>query len=476
MLFNSVEYLLLFLPFVFCIYFLFNKFKLYKTATVFLLFASIFFYGSYKTDYVYILIVSILANYFLSSLFKLNLSLIKKRLILILILSINIAILVGFKYFVFLAETFSTLIHGQFNGMAYIMPLGISFFTIQQISFVIDCYKGNIKEYNFFDYALFVSFFPQLVSGPIVRHQEIIPQFNDLSKKIINQENIFIGIFLITVGLLKKVVLADNFSPFIDHIMHFNIYEDFYVVWFLGIAKVLQGYFDFSGYCDMALGSAFLFNISLPWNFNSPYKAQSILDYWSRWNMTLIRFLKDYIYYPLLNSSSSLLKSCFSIMIVFFIYGLWKGTNPVNILYGVLNGILICINKIWMKFNINIPKVISVFITFLTLVLLTPFINVKSIDITFTILKTMFGHSESFLPIVFNGVNLKFYTNDFNLEINFIILIICLYLVFISKNSTELAKEYAKKNNIIYTIILAVVFFISALFITKSTPFIYFVF
>ena len=185
------------------------------------------------------------------------------------------------------------------------MPLGISFFTIQQISFVIDCYRGTIKDYKFHDYALFVSFFPQLIAGPIVRHSEIIPQFNNLSKRVINQQNIFMGIFLITVGLLKKVVLADNFVQFIDTVMRYQAYKDFYIAWLLGISKVMQGYFDFSGYCDMALGSAYLFNICLPLNFNSPYKAQSILEYWNRWNITLVRFLKDYIYYPLMNKSNS---------------------------------------------------------------------------------------------------------------------------------------------------------------------------
>ena len=199
MLFNSIEYLLLFLPIVFCVYFILNKFKLFRIATIFLLIASLVFYGSYKTEYVYILIVSILINYTASCIFKKDISELKKKITLVLLLITNIGILVGFKYFVFLAEIYTTLIHAPFNAMEYIMPLGISFFTLQQISFVIDCYKGTVKEYNFFDYALFVSFFPQLVAGPIVRHEEMIPQFNDKSKREINQQNIFIGIFLITV-------------------------------------------------------------------------------------------------------------------------------------------------------------------------------------------------------------------------------------------------------------------------------------
>ncbi len=475
MLFNSIEYLLLFLPIVFCVYFILNKFKLFRIATIFLLIASLVFYGSYKTEYVYILIVSILINYTASCIFKKDISELKKKITLVLLLITNIGILVGFKYFVFLAEIYTTLIHAPFNAMEYIMPLGISFFTLQQISFVIDCYKGTVKEYNFFDYALFVSFFPQLVAGPIVRHEEMIPQFNDKSKREINQQNIFIGVFLITVGLLKKVIFADSFTTFIDTVMKYQIYQDFGISWLFGLSKVLQGYFDFSGYCDMALGSAFLFNISLPWNFNSPYKAESILDYWSRWNMTLVRFLKDYIYNPLMTKTKTLFGTCINIMIVFFIYGLWKGTNPVNVIYGLLNGVLVCINKLWIKLNIKIPKVISVLMTFATLILLTPFIGIDKFSDSCAILKTMLGMAKTFKTIKLNGIELNFEL-PFDLSLNLIILIMCIYIVLISKNSTQLAKIYSEKNNIIYTIILAIVFFISSLMITKSTEFIYFIF
>lgn len=474
MLFNSVEYLLLFLPSVFCIYFLLNKFKLYSLGTIFLLTASLFFYGSYKLEYLYILVVSIIINYFFSLLFKRNLTPMQKNITLILALISNIGILLGFKYFLFIYKIYSLLLHAPFNAMEYIMPLGISFFTLQQISYIIDCYKGEVKDYNFFDYALYITFFPQLVAGPIVRHQEMIPQFNDLTKRVINQQNIFIGLFLITIGLLKKVVLADHFTPFIDHINQFKVYSDFYLAWFFSIAKVFQGYFDFSGYCDIALGSAFLFNISLPWNFNSPYKSHSIIDYWSRWNMTLIRFFKDYVYNPLMKKSTNLFASCINIMIVFFLYGLWQGSNLVNIVYGILNGILVCFNKIWIKFNINIPKIISICLTFITLLFLSAFIGTDGFNNIFRILKSLIGYDATFEAIMINGINLKFFPTSFDLSLSLIIFILCIYCAFFSKNSTELAIIYAKKNNTLYTIILAVILFISTLFITKSSEFIYF--
>ncbi len=476
MLFNSIEYIFVFLPLVFILYFLLNKFKLYKTSTIFLLIASLIFYRFYKIEYVYILTVSVIVNYLLSLCFDLNLNQKKRKILLACSIILNVIILLGFKYFVMVANIYTQINKIPFNPMEYIIPLGISFFTIQEISYLIDCYKGEIKEKNFFDYALFVSFFPQLVAGPIVRYNEMIPQFKDISKKSVNQQNIFTGIFLITVGLLKKVILADNFSDFIEIVMKFDIYKDFYCSWFLGLSKVLQGYFDFSGYCDMALGSAYIFNISLPWNFNSPYKAQSIIEHWSRWNMTMMRFLKDYIYAPIVNNSNNLLKICMGFIIVFFIYGIWQGSSAVNVVYGLLIGVFVCINFLWNRLNIKIPKIPSIFITFLTLIILTPFLGVKSLNESFLILKTMFGSTDNFYHLVINGIYLKFVPCEFDLKINILILILSFYLIFISKNSTQLAKIYAEKNNIFYTILLAVILFISTLYITKSTPFIYFAF
>ena len=476
MLFNSLEYLLLFLPIVFTIYFLFSKFKLFKTAVFFLLFASLFFYGTYKIDYVYIILVSILFNYGISCVFRTNIKDIFKKSVLTFGIIGNVGILVGFKYFDFLAETFSKISFIPFNTMEVVLPLGISFFTLQQISYIVDCYKKDIEKYNLLDYALFVCFFPQLVAGPIVRHEEMIPQFRNVQNRFVNQDNIFVGIFLLTVGLLKKVLLADNFADFISRTIEYNLYNDFYISWFLGFAKVMQGYFDFSGYCDIALGSAFLFNIVLPWNFNSPYKAVSILDYWSRWHMTLVRFLKDYIFIPLGGNTKGLFRSCINVMIVFFVYGCWKGSNPVNLIYGILNGVLVCINKIWNKFNINMPRIMAITITFTTLMLLTCFISIDNFNQAFAILKPMFGIGCEFNPITISGFNLKFYPVFPPLELNLFLLISCIYIAFFSKNSTELAQVYIKSNNTFYTIILDIIFVITVLSITRSKEFLYFLF
>ena len=477
MLFNSIEYLLIFLPTVFIIYFTLNKFKLCKASRIFLLIASLYFYGSYKIEYVSIILISILFNYFISDFFQKDITELTKKLILLFGILTNIFILVTFKYFDFIKETFSNITFIPFNTMDIILPLGISFFTLQQISYLVDCYKKDVLEYNLIDYALFICFFPQLVSGPIIRHQEMIPQFMDIKNKVINQENIFIGIFLITVGLFKKTVFSDGFSGFITYIINNEIYNDVGISWIFGIAKIFQGYFDFSGYCDIALGSAFLFNINLPWNFNSPYKAQSITDYWNRWNMTLVRFLKDYIYIPLGGNSKGLIRSCFNIMVVFFIYGCWKGSNIVNLLYGLLNGILVCINKIWEKTNIKIPKTISVIITFITLILLSTFIMTKDLSQSITLLKTMFGINAEHVDIMFIDWNLVFNLQPpHNAQVNILLLLSSFIILLFGKNSNELAQIYVKSNNNLYTIILVFLFIFATLSITKSTEFLYFIF
>ena len=236
-------------------------------------------------------------------------------------------------------------------------------------------------------------------------------------------------------------------------------------------------YFDFSGYCDIALGSAFLFNINLPWNFNSPYKAQSIVEYWNRWNMTLIRFLKDYVFIPLGGNSKGIIRSCFNIMIVFILYGCWKGSNIVNLLYGILNGIFICINKVWEKFNINLPKSISWGITFVTLIILSTFIITKDISQSIVLLKSMFCINAKFTDIMLVNWNLVFnLPQPHNAQIN-IFLLLCSFIVLLySKNSNELAQIYVKTNNNFYTFILVLVFIFAALSITRSTEFLYFIF
>lgn len=477
MLFNSVEYLFVFIPIVFTVYFLLNKFKFYNVAKFFLLFASLFFYGAYKWDYLSIIVVSILFNYGISFCFKLNIAEAFKKGILIFGVFANIFILFLFKYFDFLAYTFKNFDWFNFNTLRFLLPLGVSFFTIQEISYIVDCYKQRVKQYNLLDFSLFISFFPQLVAGPIVRHQEMIPQFNNLKNRAINQDNIFIGIFLITVGLLKKTVFADTFNSFIGYVIESHTYSDFGVAWMLGIFKVLQGFFDFSGYCDLAMGSAFLFNISLPWNFNSPFKAVSIMDFWKRWNMSFVRFLIDYIYKPLGGQKEGVIKTLRNVMITFLVLGLWQGGNLMAVLYGVFNGLLICINYLWQKLNLHMNKIIARVLTLIAVIFSTQMLFTSGLNDYKLLVKSMFGIGAEFHGVCMQGVDMVFQLPPpHNAQINLIVLVFALYFVLFSKNSMQLARIYAKSNNVFYTFILVLVFVFATLSITKSTDFIYFAF
>lgn len=477
MLFNSLEYLFIFVPVVFLVYFLLNKFSLFKTAKFSLLLASLYFYGLYKIDYIWIILSSILFNYFISWLFKLNISKNKKKLILFIGITGNIAILLFFKYFTFLAQALDNFGIDTFSTFKILMPLGISFFTLQEISYLIDCYKGDLKKYNLLDFALFVCFFPQFVAGPVVRHQEMIPQFNDPNNKSINHENIFFALFIITVGLLKKTVLSDGFfSNFIERVYTDNAFDNGYICWLFSIIKLLQAYFDFSGYCDIAIGSAILFNIKIPWNFNSPYKAQNITDFWNRWNMTVVRFFKDYIYIPMGSDKKGEIRKYVNILFLFLLYGAWVGLQAGCIIYGLLNGIFICINKLWQKLNIKMHKAIATAITFFSLVITIPFLYTKDINLSFKIIENMFNFNFSLKDITVQGYNLVFFSPYPEYRLNYVFLILSLFFVFYSRNSTELAAIYVKTNNNFYTFLLVTVFVIAVLSITKSTEFLYFVF
>ncbi len=490
MLFNSIEYIYIFLPIVFAVYFFLNKFKLQNLSLIFLLFASLYFYSTYKIQYTYIIILSIIFNYLVGITFKFENEKLKKFFLFFGIVG-NILLLCGFKYFNHVIEILKTSFNFPINTLEILVPLGISFFTIQQISYLIDSYKNKIKQQNIIHYSLFICFFPQFLAGPIVRHQEIIPQFLNPKNHTINQENVFKGLFLITIGMLKKVLVADNLVDFINCVNNHQMFDAGLLSWGYAFAKVAQGYFDFSGYCDIALGSALLFNIILPNNFNSPFKARNIVSFWNRWHMTLIRFLKDYILKPLGGVSSDKIKTLRNLALVGLAYGCWLGCNLSFLIYGLLNAFAIYFYILWRNFRRKktklcrkISNVFAVFSTFILILLTTPFVSQPKLADSFSLFKSMlflngFGEVvfklKSFV-IVFKSKAVIFdevvETNP--LSFNVFFLLFCIFLMFISKNSMQLAQKYVKANNVLYTIILAVIMTICTLSITKYQEFVYF--
>lgn len=346
MLFNSYVFLA-FLPIVWAVYFILNRFGVYKAAQCTLIIASFVFYGYADYRLCFLLAFSIVVNYLLHLvLMRDGFSGLGRRIGLFIGIAANLGILFYFKYFDFTLENFNRFLGADFVLRNIVLPLGISFYTFQQLSFVVDSYYRRMDKREFLDYCLFVSFFPQLVAGPIVLHQEMIPQFRDREKRKVNYENMLAGMEYFIIGFAKKVLIADSFARICD-----AGYDNLYQLNTLGavvtiLSYTLQIYFDFSGYCDMALGLGRFFNILIPVNFNSPYKAVTISDFWKRWHITLSRFLTTYLYIPLGGNRKGMWRTCINVMIVFTVSGFWHGAAWTYVLWGMLHGAAMVIYRV----------------------------------------------------------------------------------------------------------------------------------
>lgn len=364
MLFNSYIFILAFLPFTLVLYFLLNKMKRYQMASGALLIMSLVFYGYFNVDYLVIIIGSIILNYLIDMAFRRISTPVWRKSLLILALVGNLGVLFYFKYFGFFVENINLLFNLSFNVEKVLLPLGISFFTFQQLSFVIDSYKGTVPKYDFLNYALFVTFFPQLIAGPIVLHSEVIPQFQDENKRKFNWENFAKGITAFAYGLGKKVLIADVFGQIVE--FGFSNIEGLGTInaILVMLSYTIQIYFDFSGYCDMATGIGLMFNIEIPMNFNSPYKALTIDEFWKRWHITLTRFFRTYVYFPLGGSRKGKVRTYINLFVVFLVSGLWHGANWTFIFWGMLHGIALVINRMFREKINKLHPALSWLMTF----------------------------------------------------------------------------------------------------------------
>lgn len=364
MLFNSYIFIFLFLPLVLFGYYGFRYFKQDKLAFLYLIGMSLWFYGYNNIYYLPILMASICVNHVLAA----GMDYFSKKEVRNVLLwgSIlwNLGILFVFKYYDFFMGNMNQAFGWDVTFLNIALPLGISFYTFQQLSYVIDVYRRECKHYSLLDYATYVTFFPQLIAGPIVYHSELIPQFRKEENRKINYSNLSKGLYAFALGLAKKVLLADTFSKIVTvgygSISGLNAISTVVVM----VCYSLQIYFDFSGYCDMALGIGYFFNVELPINFNSPYKAASIVEFWDRWHMTLTRFFTKYIYIPLGGSRKGKLRTYVNILIVFAVSGLWHGANWTFILWGIINGIANVLEKWLGKPYHKLPKPVKVLATF----------------------------------------------------------------------------------------------------------------
>ncbi len=379
MLFNSYIFIFLFLPLVLIGYYMLNHFKLYKISNIFLIMMSLWFYGYFNKFYLFIIIGSIVVNYFLSRGIEYYEQIKIRKSILSLGIFINLAIIFYFKYYDFFIDSVNMMFGRSFELKNIVLPLGISFFTFQQISYLVDSYRGETKGYAFDEYALFVSFFPQLIAGPIVLHNEVIPHFRKNENRHIIPSNFSRGMYIFAMGLFKKVIIADTFGKAVS--FGFNTIETLSSMEALlvSLSYTFQLYFDFSGYCDMAVGIGFMFNIELPQNFNSPYKSISIMDFWNRWHMSLTRFLRTYIYIPLGGNRKGKIRTYINIMIVYIVSGIWHGANWTFILWGGLHGFFNCLNRFFKKSWEKLGYVTQWVITFMVINMLWILFRAESI-------------------------------------------------------------------------------------------------
>lgn len=358
MLFNSYIFVFLFFPLVVSGYYVLHRIGWGKAALGFLIMMSLIFYGYNNVSYLAILVVSIILNYLLVLVMNKADGPVGRLLFLIIGVLLNLGILFYFKYYDFFIENVNTALKADYHFLGLELPLGISFYTFQQLSYVIDSYKGDCDKYSFIEYAAYVSFFPQLIAGPIVYHDELIPQLRAEENHHIHYENFSKGIYAFALGMAKKVLVADTMSKVVTvgfaHVNELNSISALLVM----ICYSIQIYFDFSGYCDMAYGIGFMFNVELPLNFNSPYKAASVKELWDRWHMTLTRFFTKYVYIPLGGSRKGKARTYLNIMIVFLVSGIWHGANWTFMVWGILNGAGILFDRLCGKILNRIPRII----------------------------------------------------------------------------------------------------------------------
>jgi len=390
MLFNSYVFMLAFLPVTLIGYFMLGRLpKNVPINKLFLTLMSFVFYGYNNPKYVPIIVLSILVNYALSQ----GMLAAEKKLVrlplMLLGLTLNLGVLFYFKYYDFFVSNMNAAFGTDWVLHHLMLPLGISFFTFQQLSYVIDSYKRTVPRYNILDYALFVTFFPQLIAGPIVLHSEIVPQFADEKNRRFNFDNFAPGLYAFALGLFKKVVVADTFGIAAEAGFGAAATLNTAEAWFVAIGYTLQLYFDFSGYCDMATGIGLMFNIKIPLNFNSPYKSMNIREFWQRWHMTLSRFLTSYIYFPLGGSRKGMLRTCVNLMVVFLASGLWHGAGWLFLLWGLMHGAASVLYRLFRRQYDALHPALQWIITFLFVTVAWVFFRATSLADALAVIKSM---------------------------------------------------------------------------------------
>lgn len=509
MLFNSYEFILGYLPIAFFVFFWIAR-RSRRSAALWLVAVSVFFYGWWNPKFVVLLMLSILFNYGAGFIIGHSEKPGLRRTLLTFAIVCDLVLLGIFKYANFFIETLNT-VGTEFDLVDIVLPLGISFFTFTQIAFLVDVYRKVAREYDFVHYVLFVTWFPHLIAGPVLHHKQMMPQFGMSHTYKPDTQSIAVGLTLFTLGLFKKVVLADQFADFANPVFDTaakGAQPMLVAAWVGSLAYTLQLYFDFSGYSDMAIGLSRMFNIKLPLNFDSPYKASCIIDFWRRWHMTLSSFLRDYLYIPLGGSKNGKGRRHLNLLATMLLGGLWHGSGWNFVLWGALHGVYLILNHTWRwltggsgKPSNPLVRSLSILLTFLAVVFAWVPFRATNMDATAAIWQGMIGLNgislhqslaEKFSPLL--GINVKFMGFMPGVVLSFdqvlLWLLVGLFIIWFMPNTQQWLGKYAPawdevksgrylmiwQPSKLMGVLMGVVFTIAVLFFKKNSPFLYFQF
>lgn len=404
MLFNSLGFIFIFLPLSCIAYFVLRALCLHRLALFSLLLASLIFYAFGDYTYAWLIVCSVLFNFVTGEQIRRTASTQKKKTWLFAGVAVDLLTLGVFKYANFLAATLAQCGLMSAPSWHISLPVGISFFTFTQIAYLVDVRRAAAHDYDPISYGLFVTFFPHLIAGPILHHKEMMPQFREKKAQHISSY-LSSGVSVFALGLFKKAVLADAVAPAADLLfsqVHHGAPPNLIAAWTAALAYTVQIYFDFSGYSDMAIGLARMLGIDLPINFNSPYKATSIVDFWRRWHITLSRFLRDYLYIPLGGNRQGPLRRYANLIVTMLLGGIWHGAGWTFAVWGLLHGLFLTTNHVWRKitadFSFRCPKLVGQFITFVAVVFAWVPFRAPDMKTAFAIWRGMFGFGGIAIP------------------------------------------------------------------------------
>lgn len=485
MLYNSFEYIFVFLPPVMVIYFLLGHRGLPGAARAWLLLCSIFYYSYWNISHLPLIAGSTVINFGIGWALAGGMDApagISRRALLRAGVLFNLFILGYYKYTGFFIETANTLFGAGLAPLNMSQPVGISYFTFIQIAFVVAAYRGAGREGSILNYGLFSAFFPQILSGPIVYHKEMIRQYTDPGNTRVNYDNIMKGVLMFSIGLFKKTVIADSLAVWavqgFDHAQTLNFFE----AWFTSLSFTFQLYNDFSGCIDMANGIALMLNIRFPLNFDSPYKSLSLQEYWRKFHMTLIRFLRDHVYIPLGGSRKGQARLYLNIMAIFIVAGLWHGATLPYVAWGAVSGVAMIINRLWSKSGRKMGRYPAWFVTFNFVNIANLIFRAPSLGDAGKILKGMAGLngvmlSEKLSGLTFlgsAGIGFGKWLDNIGGERYYLIyfLVTAALIAFLGKNARELSEKM--KPDLKWGLFVALLLGAGLLHMTQVRVFLYF--